>query len=631
VKPRILTLIFGLILLAPAVFAQSSDEQNLCPEKSAQVQAEGKTLIPQCTQTWFGKALTADFQPVITHGPTAPVSSIKSNVDGTPFYQNALEKFYGLRNLQYFATAPTKMYLQGKSTPETGATLLEKFAAATKPIDSAVSEYASTTLTDKNQYKGLSEASGVCMIWSAWSLDPEVQAMMKTVKDGILCSGVPFTKAELKELITTVYPDPYANHNLDRRDLKGYYDPKNAPVDASVKSYTAIPADIEDANLAISKLGTFGEGSGFTPDGLVSMAAAAKAKGQSLIIDLDPGTLDVWNQPVEALVDVPYLDNSMTAADLNAYLKADDLSASTQVGVDVRNQIKLAEANLGYQALHGDQSVSRYLRDLEATAEGGTYPSRMALVDQVNELKRIQGRLVQAKYLAVAQNHVVKHRIFMQYGKEGRFAENNDNEPSVTRELDYVSVNGRAGWQPPTRKLSAVCTDGNVGKRVLADRDYGLVDNDLNRECGKFARDHLDHEVATGAFPPKTMNIYLNPHGDARFGAGEGQKRQAYNRLRDMILHCDDGRQGSFHGAALFMDSLKNAVATNSFTPASIANLKAQYANVKDFLDDEYNADGSVNPNNFVKNTIIEAAQSSGGDPNRFYNLKTLYYSLFKQ
>jgi hypothetical protein len=632
--------ILFLLLTSTLALAQSSEpEPDLCGEKVAQVKAEGKVNVTCSTQnqttgqtaksqTWFGKALTADFQPFITHGVTAKVSEIRSNATDERVYETALQKYYGVRNVKYYGT------VQQPGSDESGATLLQKFATATDTSDSEVSRYVQTTLTAENQYHPTSGASGKCMVWSAWSLDPEVKEMMATVNDGIVCSGVPFTRGELKELITTVYPDPFKNGNIKALNLKGFYDPKHASMDDPARSMTRTPIDIEDANLAMAKLGNFGAGSGFTPGTLVAMAADAKNHHQTLMMDLDPGTMDVWNQPIEAIVDVQFQEpNSSGGAagvELDSYLSSKDLTAPTsEPGISFYNSIRGAEADIQSGSLMGDHRVSSYLQKLRnQVGEPGNYSGQMTLMEQVTELKRLQARVVTGGSLVASQKNIFKHRIFIQYGKEGQFAANGE-VPSQTRQLDYVSVNGRTSWSPPTRKLSAICSDGQVGNRVIAPKDYGLVDNDLAYECRQFAANHVDRDLAIGAFPPKTIDVYTNPGGDARFGP-DNAKRQAYNRLRDMILSCNGPNRNGFHTAAVFMDHLKNAISTNALStrasdPNSVQALKREYDGVKDFLDD-----ASLPANqNFVKSTIIDAANSAGGDPTRFQNLKSLYDSLF--
>ena len=566
--------------------------ESLCKEKSALMTRAGKK-VENCKASYFGSALTADYQPKNVGALTQKNSVKKSK--SSPYY---VLKNYSIPSRENRESLFSDQY--------ESLSLLDKFAEEVRisvPEDTGLYQYIARSLKDANsKISSAEDFVGSCHIWAAWSLDPEVQEMMSKIKDGLFCKGIPFTRGELKELITAVYPNPV--EDFTNQDLKGYYDPNKGGPNYSIPS-----KDVEDANLALVGLGDFGAGSGeFRPENIVQMAIEANKNGNRLIMDLNPGTREIWNQPIEAVVDVSFTDATLEYYNRNQYLNAGDLSFNTNEGEEILKLIANAEADLKAKALEGNSRVSDCLLDLKK-AVGITVSSRsrdkfQPLTDQVDELKAIQRKLLQRKILSFdrEKTRVVKHRLFIQYATEGSFAQD-DEEPARTRRLDYVTVgNGetkssRSFWAPPTRRLTQVCD--NYGKleenslllsRRVNGRDYRFVasSEDLKKECKDLKAGDKGRKIVVGAFPPKVFKIFNLKTGNKRFKSKnyDYQKRMAYEHLKEMIKRCEKDGKPDFHNAALFVQHLKNFISTNSGTDSeSVRKLAEEYQKNKDFLN----------------------------------------------
>jgi hypothetical protein len=643
--------IFSISILGFGIFFQAENaladdckaavEQFQRPPGVAEaVSVNGQML--NCSLVDYGVALRADFQPRITGAPTDKVTQVKLDHpgfpdDGSPIYAKALEEYYGARGMNLLATCGQVAGGKCVASPdgEQGISLFAKLSTAIQseyPNDPDLLQYIQGDLTANSlplpaTGPGAIRAdTGSCLIWSAWSMDPEVKAMLAKVGDGIFCGGIPFTQGELKELITTTYPDPMANIETKSLDTTTY----NNGANETIK---------EQANLVLAKLGAFGNNGDFTPGQLVAKAADSKSKGDRLIMDLDPGNNQIWNQPIEAILDVEYLDPKVDAHGLQSYLTSQDLGPANSVLV---NEIARAEADLKSLALQGivnDQSGSLIQLRNQMIHEGyGMKPvGQETLSEQVVELKALQQALIDNHELAPLANQITKHRIFIKYAKEANFAQNHAEKlPSEVRALDYVSVNGRASWSPPTEDLSSACASGDLGTRV-AKAGFGLVEGNVLNECDNLKAGRIkDHPIATGAFPPKAMKVFHQDKASQDAANSHTEKQNLYNHLRDMILNCDKGPDGAptFDTAAKFLNDFDRTVMTNEITPADQARLKAEYTKAVDFLDpvrgnDQTRGQDADPTHPSIQDDLAVHLQNLGANPNQIKGLNPLYASLF--
>jgi hypothetical protein len=611
------TCAFILVLEIFPIVAHAASE-SFCPpaydtvEKSDKLTARTskQQSIPACSEVNFGKAVTESYLPKYMGPLTSPVSEVTyGDHNDYKEYADQLKPFFGLANVKDLAT-------KDMGNGQSGETLLNKFASLVQtdintnpdPVQAAKDQQVYSDIENffKARYQKESDdtkSNGFCPNFSAAALDPEVQNLFSGIDDGIFCEGLPFTKGELKELMVAVYPAPREGDTLTVSSLKGY---TNKFKDDSLSKNPNEDASVEDANLALVKLGSFAEAAsgGYQPDDLMKMAVASgkdKNGFSRLIMDINPG-LQVWNQPIEVMIDVPYADHypdqEAQVKDYSDHLQSSDLTAATAQGQAELAKLAWSEAKLKELALRGQgedwikmTQVTATFCELKKEVLGANQvclPNQL-LVNQVEDLKSVQMKLITSGAATAKLSSFVKHRIFIQYGNESLFAANAD-QASKLQVLDYVSVNGRSSWEVPMKKLSDVCASQSLGTRAEAN---GLVDHsidDLNKSCAKLQKDHRNITVAVGAFPPKDMKVYHVPaatagNPDPRFSSSneDQKKKQVYDFLKQKILTCDPNK--TFHLAAQFMDQLKNVVRTNAPTKEQIAALAYNYNALNGFLN----------------------------------------------
>ena len=651
-------LILSLLSILPTRAFASNEDCSLGVNAAAQLPPGARILSQKMTN--FGNAIPATFNPKRTGALTQKVDQIFSN-DGlkTPVYLNEQEKAYGIKSVKFLSEWKDP----NDTTPGRGVSLLGKYASVVKNSGGSESLLAYATATKEQDPQGLlamndmspdetmNKAQGNCQIWSAWSMDPEVRKIFSMVKEGIFCNGYPFSKGELAELMNAVYPDPTKNLKTDKLKSVGYYDPKKNPANPTYDTGTGI----EDANLALAMLGEFGkppvasgqmaapETYSDNPSKFIEMAQAAKAQGKTMMMDLDPGSIDIWNQPIECVIDVSYQDPSSVGERAEDFLTSQSLAASPNVsgaeGAALLQKLAVAEAQLKYQALRGDRNVAPEIAAiLQANHQPSSY--RMPIVAQVQALKDYKLALIRSQKLVPTEASVVRHKLIMQYGSESKFAERIDSSKnSKSRTLDYVTVNGHSSWRPPSRKLSEVCSDANTQNRVInqaadrIDRDgnrtqgdpYGLVDYGddahMSATCDQLIAGKIpDREFVTGAFPPKNLQVYTsfekNQDGsttDVRFGAQDAKKREAYDFLKNMILKCDETHGANFHAASVFVDRFQKKCMTNQLSEQDVTDLAADYKRLNSVLDAPAELQDGIN----------RVISDHGGNPANVVNLST--------
>jgi hypothetical protein len=534
---------------------------DLCAEKTAALENSGLRVI-SCSQVDFGvKAISGDYQKLQTQPVgVKPVKIRESNPDGSPGAYVHVNEAPGIKNSTYFNPVVSRDVAPSSE----GFSLIQKYTTALQfryPDDPELVAWMSDPdgmLKDLVPRPDASAMSGRCRVWSAWSLDPEIQTSLSRMSKGILCNEmIPFTRGELKELLTVLYPSPPFSQ---RRFLGQLY--------SHPYQY---PADVEDANLALVKLGELGGGTDFTPDLVLKMASEAKSLGENMIIDIDPGR-EIWNQPVEWVVDVAYQDpGSEATADRTS---AEFASAGPE-GVGFLRNLRRMETELTALALRGSRDSLPGLCPLRNSVGLACAPGGQRLSEQADALGEVRAAALARGWVRLERDLRVRHKLFISYGVEGPFGKS-DDLPSAVRELEYVELGDRKVWSPASTPLSRVCGEGYSRE----DRNSILGRFDVDTECARFKNGVIpDRKIITGALPPKKFETYV-----ARAGFGNdpesAMKKRAYERLLDMMKHCE-----SFDHAAAFLDEMNRALADNALDDTEVGSLSAKYREVSRLID----------------------------------------------
>ncbi len=572
-----------LLLISSISYAQS----NLCEKRADELRKQGKRNV-QCKPTVdFGfRTKSADYNSSQTGPLAAPVGLIK-DPSGKKVFQEQLKKDYGITNLYFL----TETYRPPLTNPDAlsdadkadayGATALSVFANA-----------ISTAYTDKDTdyefivgdlTKALSPKKnhkaweGQCLLFSAWNassnpLDLEFKSLLGNMKRGVLCDGKwPLTRGVLKQLWTGLTIEPKHDFPGSPNDFQ-QLDLNQGKTYSEVEHPLNPPENIENANVAMMKLGDFGTSSDFAPNQILALAQNAKNKGESLIFDLNSGR-PVWNQPIELVYELTYEDSSQSASD-QTYYTAKDFQSSNPEGQDILAKIATLETILKVKASQDDQSPVNLCQLQQVLKVNCTYlPNPTFVSEQVNQLKALQQVALTNGSIKLTAPPVVHHQIIIQYGNEGEFGESAD-QVSPNRVLDYVEVNGRAIWTTPTKRLSAACSDGQFGMR--GDKD-SLLQN-LKGACPVPAG--KDREIFTGDLPPKNFKVLRPEPSDRLLSYVDQKKRNAQKKLLKLIHeHCP-----SFDAGAKFLDRLKLALSRNQITQTDIQELKILFPQAKSFL-----------------------------------------------
>jgi hypothetical protein len=388
---------------------------------------------------------------------------------------------------------------------------------------------------------------------------------------GILCNEmIPFTRGELKELLTVLYPSP----PFSQRKFLG-----------QLYSHSfQYPADVEDANLTLAKLGELGGGTEFTPDLVLKMASEAKARGENMIIDIDPGR-EIWNQPVEWVVDLAYQDPS---SEPTAVRTAADFTGSGPEGVSFLKNLRNTESQLTALALRGGRETVQGLCPLRTSVGLPCVQGTQRLSEQADALNEVRASAMARGWVRVDRDLQVRHKILISYGVEGPFGKS-DDLPGAVRELEYLESGNRKVWSPASRPLSQVCHQGYSRE----DRNSILARFDVAAECERFKKGEIpDRKIISGALPPKKFETYV---AKAQFGTDpeSTHKKRAFERLLDMMNRCE-----VFDDAAAFLDQLNLALADNALEESEIGALSLKYREISRFLDPGFlrtELDGSAN------------------------------------
>jgi hypothetical protein len=254
--------------------------------------------------------------------------------------------------------------------------------------------------------------AGRCYTWSSWSIDPEIRKALDRMSAGVICHDVPFTRGELKELLTVLYP--YSGPSK-RMILNGVFE-------GNLVDYEPW---VEDANIALAKLGELGGGSEFTPDQMITLGLEAKSQGKNLIFDIDPGR-EIWNQPIEAMADVIYRDSS-TESTVGFGVR--DFSPAPSDTQGIYRKLEKLEGALKAKSIIGNQELPGELCEVARALSEPCPTGRVLLSDQVDLLRKFEMKAVKQGYLNQATSTLERHALFIQYGVEGTFAKSKDELP----------------------------------------------------------------------------------------------------------------------------------------------------------------------------------------------------------
>ncbi len=404
---------------------------------------------------------------------------------------------------------------------------------------------------------------GRCDIWAAWSIDPEVRQALDRNGNAVVCHDVPFTRGELKELVTVLY----SRSDIERRlKLKGIFEGASGVYGAA----------FEDANLALVKLGAFGEKSDFSPERLLDLATEAKSTGRNLIFDMDPGD-EVWNHPVESMADLTILDPALPHA-VEPGMK--HYSAAGPNAVILREKLFSLETALISSARTGRQASQPLLCEageiLGEPCPGGP----LWLSDQVELLRRYQRVGLERGLLVYSGAPVERHAIVVQYGTEGAFARNED-EPSRIKVLEYTRIGADSYWSPRSGRLSVICENGSgAGEPGRDDRNSLFRGQSIPEMCARMKEGSpgADRNLFLGSLPPGKIEVFR-----AVPNTGETLRLRAYRSFHRLLERC----QGA-GSAAQFQRDFDLTLSRSGVSQSRVEFLLKRFKEEQSFLDPSY-------------------------------------------
>jgi hypothetical protein len=542
---------------------------ELCADKKKQY---GKNFISCNEVDWGVKPISADYQPTNFGPMTAKPSQSRKVIDaqGTETEVKYENSYPGIKN--------TEFYHETSDTP-----LATKFytAMAIDPKvsveDPSLAQWLAKDWFNGQQPKSESAGwDGKCGTWAAWSMDPELQKLFAGIRDGILCNGIPFSKGELKEIVTSLYPEPM----MERKRFNKFY-----------IGYSSAADETEDANVALSKLGMFGQGE-LGPAEVLSLARTAKQNGQNMMMDRDPG-FEIWNQPIQKITDVAFTD---IAVDEWKTLTSAEFSAGSNQPEQITFLSDLAtlESELTQNLLKGrgiDQNKLCTLRS-KLGENCSDLTAKLTMSEQVDVLNRLKQSAFNRNMIQLKQDvSIVKHEMIIEYGVENSFASNAPDK-TIVQSYTYTSVNSvkadgtdgptiRSQWSPRVNSLSDICANPALAE---GRNSSSLTKNfDVKQKCsqGKPTNASLaSHEYFTGAVPPHDFKVFK---ASPQFTSEQGQQQKAYHHFLQFMAKCERFDQG-----VDFLKHLDQAALNNDFSAQESDSLALEYSGVKNLLDTSY-------------------------------------------
>ncbi len=559
-------LFFGTLIASSAV-------AGLCEKKGKELGALGRTVLT-CKEIDFGvRAISADYQK----RQTEPVSIFPDRVRSRTFHGSKrvtyayVNEIPGIRNsLRY--NPITSPETPSSELTSRGHSLLYKFNLALlrdkelsrdREMMDWIRDPEDGLLFELTPDPHALHWEGRCDLWAAWSIDPDVRRALDRKGEAVLCHEVPFSRGELKELVTVLY----SRSEIEKRlKLKAVFGGVPGVYGASV----------EDANLALIQLGEFGRGSDFTPDGLVDLGLQARTEGRSLIFDIDPGE-EVWNQPIEALADITYLDSNGSQSVEPAMIHYTSTEADT---LRVREKLVALEAALLGKARMGRQVTVPELCVAAESLGSPCLQHPLWLSEQVELLRHYQEIALDRGILKYSGALVERHAIVVQYGVGGAFARIQD-EPSRTKILDYTRIGADSFWSPRVARLRDWCdtSDSNFKDLRREERNGLISGNDWNEMCSRFRVDpSKDRNLILGALPPGKVEYFR-----ASPALRDTIRSRAYQKLLDLIEQC----QG-VDSAAQFLKDFESTLTRAGVSSSRVDFLRSRYLQEKELLEPGY-------------------------------------------
>jgi len=536
------------LLMITSVSAQTSTSE-LCAQKKKQY---GNSFVSCSEVDWGVTPISADYQP----SNSAPMTAAPSQVNG---YKN-----------DYPWVKNTKYYNETSFSPDhpelKGLPLASKYISAVSADPKAsVEDPLLLTWLSKDWYNSLQPKNntlgwqGKCATWSAWSMDPELQKLFAGIPDGIICNGVPFSKGELKEVVTSLYPEPSMEHQYLSKFYFGYMGVNKD--------------DLEDSNVALSKLGVFGQGD-LGPAEVFTYAQKQKQEGKNMMMDRDPGS-ETWNQPIKKISDIAYFDEHS-----NAWQALSSTEFTTGSGtpkqIKFLSDLASTESMLTQNLLMGNGVSNNQLcmlrKEVDESCDdlaSGAPITRSAQVDIFNRLKQ---SAFNKNILHLKQNvSIIKHEMIIEYGVENSFASNAPDK-TVIQSYTYTSINSvnedgsvgaliRSQWSPSISHLSVICKDPDLAKlRNSTSMTRGF---EVNQKCAQgkaINTSAADPEYFTGAVPPKSFKSFI---AKPQFTYSQDQQNQAYKKLLDFMKTCEPFESKSDYMKRLGKTSTKDDLPVN--------------------------------------------------------------------
>ena len=555
-------------ILLSVLFAQSS-VADICADKKRDY---GKRFISCSDVDWGGTPLSGDYQPSNFGPMTAPPSAIPGYVNDYPEVKRTIKDFNadvpghpdqkGTSLAQKFVNA-----VSWDQSPDMDPTLVQWLAkdwssSLQPPVDPKV--------------KKPSGWEGKCEAWASSSMDPTLLALFGQMRDGIMCNGVPFTKGELKEIVTSLYPIP----TMDRKDLTKFYNAENARAD-----------DLEDANVALSKLGMFGQGD-IGPAGVLKLAKDAKDSHRNMMMDRDPGS-EVWNQPIKKVTDIAYTDDSIQDWEVLTSAEFDPATGTADQTVFL-DDLKKVETALTENLLKGNgvdtASLCRLKNKIGEQCDD--LNANLTLSEQAAKLNHIKQSATAQNIIRKKPLNLVRHELIIEYGTENSFASNGPDK-TIVQSYTYTAVNAanpdgssgaviRSAWTPRLSTLDDICASPALAN---GRNSTGMTNGfQLDKKCdqGKPADSAQGKkQFFTGAVPPNNFKTFT-PLGPG-FNPARTQKEKAYNKLLKFLAQCD-----RFDQAHDFLNDLNLAMADNVISAKESDDLAKEYSSVKKLLNLDY-------------------------------------------
>jgi hypothetical protein len=519
------------------------------------------------------------------------------------------------------------------SANDANESLADKFIRAVGP-DATESLWLNSAWKDSLKPMTAGDSAGKCDIWSAWSLDPEVMKSLNNLNDGIICNGVTFTRGEIKELLTALYPHPdlktYFNSSLSKQGWAATVNQMHSSGYTAPDYYVNQADQEESANLAQAKMAFLsgGENGQLSPLEFMSQARNAyhPKNGETksaLMMDIDPGT-QIWHQPIQNITDVmnspstnrdrlnDYYGIAVSASNLDVVpsTPAHPLSAEEQqTNLDLLTDMRWMERRLTTALPSGNAldtsteatfvQVVNFMRSkLPAnfpwrnSLDGlKSDPSKKASLETniLNELKAATIESFQhgnSHLRLVNKVEVIPHTITITYAKEGYFGK---SKKEALRKVTYhyIEVKGADGsvhtvWSPHTMHLSQICkADGTVSPavsaRIISSAVYTV---DFPTKCAAYLKTGQDEEFFADGVMPRALKVFKpTPHFK-----DENQKA-AFDHLRRFMDQCD---HDSFNKAMKFLRDLDGVCRENEVTTDQAKDLGAEFRDARSMIDCSY-------------------------------------------